>query len=426
MIMATVARSTAASQTQATNREQLEMIRSWVIRIVVYVFLLVVAFLMVFPFLYMFFTSLKNTLDVYHSPPRLMPYSPVTREINGKQVQIYRIDLNGQEREMIVDEEAGTVRFGFFATAEQIDAADPRATKDVVVVRLDNVTETGRTQDVGGESFDVYEVPVNGETKELLLAYPGGLKRFVDVQDPSVETYAVERTAPVAEVVDPQWGNYNSVLNLKNLDRSLLNTALVTICVTVGQVVTSLLGGYAFSRIPFRGRNGLFLVYLGTIMIPFVVLIIPLYQLMVIIGWQQKIVALILPWVFTAYGTFLMRQFFITIPKDLEEAALLDGLGRFGILWRIFVPLSGPSIATQAIITFLYAWNSFLWPLVIIGDGKITNHVVTLSLRQLKTAAAAEPNLMLTGAAVAIIPPLILFVLAQRYFVEGIANTGLK
>ena len=161
-------------------------------------------------------------------------------------------------------------------------------------------------------------------------------------------------------------------------------------------------------------------------MIPFVVLIIPLYQLMVIIGWQGKIAALVLPWIFTAYGTFLMRQFFITIPKELEEAALLDGLGRFGILWRIFVPLSGPAIATQAIITFLYAWNSFLWPLVIIGDANTVNHVVTLSLRQLKTAAAAEPNLVLTGAAVAILPPLVLFLLAQRYFVEGIANTGLK
>jgi alpha-1,4-digalacturonate transport system permease protein len=215
-------------------------------------------------------------------------------------------------------------------------------------------------------------------------------------------------------------------LQLKNLDRSLINTAVVTILVTLGQVVTSLLGGYAFSRIKFRGRNGLFMVYLGTIMIPFVVLIIPLYQLMVIIGWQNRLAALILPWIFTAYGTFLMRQFFITIPKDLEEAAFLDGLGRFGILWRIFVPLSAPAIATQTIITFLYAWNSFVWPLVIIGEGNTANHVVTLSLIQLRNAAASEPNLVLTGAAVAILPPLIVFIIAQRYFIEGIANTGLK
>jgi multiple sugar transport system permease protein len=167
-------------------------------------------------------------------------------------------------------------------------------------------------------------------------------------------------------------------------------------------------------------------MYLGTIMIPFVVLIIPLYQLMVVFGWQDRLTALIFPWLFTAYGTFLMRQFFISIPKELEEAAFLDGLSRFGILWRVFVPLSGPAIATQAIITFLYAWNSFVWPLIIIGDSPIQNHVLTLSMITLRNNFASQPNMVLTGAAIAILPPLVLFILAQRYFVEGVANTGMK
>jgi len=424
--MASIAQPRATVASTSTNREQLERIRQWIVRIVVYFLLSFVAFLMLFPFLYMFFTSLKETQDVFHSPPRLLPYSATTTEVDGAQVRVYEFVIDGQSRQMVVDEELGNVRFGFFATADQINAADPRATQNTIPVKLDEVVATGETQTVASESFDVYEVAVNGAAQRLLLAYSGGMRRFVDINDPSVETYAVERTASLAEAVEFQFQNYDAVLNLKNLDRALVNTTVVTILVTLGQVVTSLLGGYAFSRIRFRGRNALFMVYLGTIMIPFVVLIIPLYQLMVIIGWQGKIASLILPWIFTAYGTFLMRQFFITIPKELEEAALLDGLGRFGILWRVFVPLSGPAIATQAIITFLYAWNSFLWPLVIIGDANTTNHVITLSLRQLKTAAAAEPNLVLTGAAVAILPPLILFILAQRYFVEGIANTGLK
>jgi multiple sugar transport system permease protein len=405
-----------------SRKARMEMARTWSIRIIIYFILTVVAVLMLFPFLYMFFTALKSTKDVFHSPPRLLPYSPVTTEINGQQVPVYRIEVNGKEYEMVVDQEAGSKPFGFFTTADQLNVSDPQLSGGLVQVPMSEAQSLGKTQSVSGQDFDVYEV--NG--KELLLAYRRGLKRFVAVNDPSVEAYAIERTAPLDEKVDFQFQNYDVVLQLKNLDRSLVNTALVTVLVTAGQVTTSLLGGYAFSRIRFRGRNMLFLVYLGTIMIPFVVLIIPLYQLMVIIGWQGKIASLILPWIFTAYGTFLMRQFFITIPKDLEEAALLDGLGRFGILWRIFVPLSGPAIATQAIITFLYAWNSFLWPLVIIGDANTVNHVVTLSLRQLKTAAAAEPNLVLTGAAVAILPPLILFVLAQRYFVEGIAATGVK
>ncbi|NJN18432.1 MAG: carbohydrate ABC transporter permease [Oscillochloris sp.] len=201
---------------------------------------------------------------------------------------------------------------------------------------------------------------------------------------------------------------------------------LVTILVVLGQVITSVLGGYAFARLRFPGRDGLFLVYLGTIMIPFVVLIIPMYQLMVIIGWVDRIAALILPWIFTAYGTFLMRQFFLSIPKDLEEAALMDGASRFRILWQVFVPLAGPAIATQATFTFLYAWNSFVWPLVVINTGNFDNQVLPLSLMVLQGRAADSPNLVMAGTTIAVALPLLIFVLAQRYFVEGIATSGLK
>jgi multiple sugar transport system permease protein len=398
----------------------------WISRSVIWVLLSVVAFIMIFPFLYMFFTSLKTTTDVFRAPPRLLPYSPVTVEVDGAQVNVYSFVIDGVERSMIVDTAAGTTQFGFFGAPSDINAADPQASANLRQIPMAEVTATGERVTIGGQNFDEYTVTIDGEPQTLLLAYRRGLRRFVAIDDPSVETYAVERLAPLQEQVVFQWGNYNSVLNLRNLDRSLINTALVTVLVTAGQVVTSLLGGYAFSRIPFRGRNAVFLVYLGTIMIPFVVLIIPLYQLMVIIGWQNRLASLIFPWIFTAYGTFLMRQFFITIPKDLEEAAFLDGLSRLGILWRVFVPLSGPAIATQTIITFLYAWNSFVWPLVIINEGNTANHVITLSLNQLRNAAASEPNLVLTGAAIAVLPPLVLFALAQRYFIEGIASTGLK
>jgi ABC-type glycerol-3-phosphate transport system permease component len=167
--------------------------------------------------------------------------------------------------------------------------------------------------------------------------------------------------------------------------------------------------------------------YLGSIMIPFVVLIVPMYRLMVEIGWQARIVSLIVPWIFSAYGTFLMRQFFMSIPVEIEEAALLDGCSRFRILWQIFVPLSTPAIATQGIFTFLYAWNSFLWPLFMFGDRPSDSRVLTLALISLANrASAGEPNLVFTGAAVTILPPVIIFILAQKYFVEGIATSGLK
>lgn len=419
--MATLVRTDA----QVARDERRDWLKLWLPRIFVYILLTVVGLLMLFPFLYMVFTSLKTATDVFRSPPRLLPYTPITVEYNGEQVPLYEVTVDGVPRQMVLVED--TVRFGFFTTSELVNAAEPRESQLVTQVQLDLATETGETVTVGDEAFDVYDVPMpDGSTQQLLLAYRGGLGRFVAIDDASVEAFSNVRTTPQVERVDFRWENYNAVLTLNNLNRSLINTALVTLGVTIGQVATSLVGGYAFSRMKFRGRDAVFLVYLGTIMIPFVVLIIPLYQLMVMIGWQDRLVSLILPWIFTAYGTFLMRQFFITIPKDLEEAAFLDGLGRFGILWRVFVPLSGPAIATQAIITFLYGWNSFIWPLIIIGDSPIENHVVTLSLNTLRNAAASEPNLVLTGAAVAVLPPLILFVLAQRYFIEGIASTGLK
>jgi ABC-type glycerol-3-phosphate transport system permease component len=429
--MATQTRSQIDYAALAAERERNDMIKLWVTRIIVYIVLTFVAFIMLFPFLYMLFTSLKTATDVFHSPPRLLPYSAVTTQFEGQEYPLYEVTLDGQTRQMIDTGES--VRFGFFTTPEQINIDEPRQSTLVAQVPLeaaegisDSAVETGQSVEVGGTSYDLYDVTVGGQTQQLALAYRGGLARMIDPNEPTVFTYANARTTPQVERLDFQWGNYEAVVNQRNLDRSLINTAVVTFLVTIGQVVTSLLGGYAFSRMKFRGKDAVFLVYLGTIMIPFVVLIIPLYQLMVVIGWQDHLVALILPWIFTAYGTFLMRQFFITIPKELEEAAQLDGLSRFGILWRVFVPLSGPAIATQAIITFLYAWNSFIWPLVIISEGNTPNHVVTLTLNQLRNAAQSEPNIMLTGAAVAILPPLILFILAQRYFVEGIANTGLK
>jgi multiple sugar transport system permease protein len=221
-----------------------------------------------------------------------------------------------------------------------------------------------------------------------------------------------------------RFDNYATVLGTVKMGRYLLNTGIVAIGVTVGQIVTSVLGGYAFARINFPGRNVLFRAYLGTMMIPFVVIMIPTYKLMLVFGWVDKLVSLIIPWLFTAYGTFLMRQFFVGLPKEIEEAALIDGASRFTTLWRIFVPLAGPAIATQFTISFLYAWNSFIWPLVAIQSK--TNYVVTLGLADIQGGYHAQPPLVMAGAALAIIPTVLVFLMAQRYFVEGVATTGLK
>ncbi|MFH1524805.1 MAG: carbohydrate ABC transporter permease [Chloroflexota bacterium] len=221
-----------------------------------------------------------------------------------------------------------------------------------------------------------------------------------------------------------RFDNYTTVLGTVNMGRYMVNTTIVTLGVVAGQIVTSLLGGYAFARIRFPGRDLILALYLGTIMVPFTVILIPMYKMMVTFGWINKLQSLIIPWLFTASGTFLMRQFFKTIPKELEEAAYMDGASRFTILWRIFVPIAGPAIATQFTISFLYAWNSFIWPLVAISSK--ANYVVTQGLADIQGGYHASPPLVLAGTTLVIIPTVLVFLFAQKYFIEGVATTGIK
>ncbi len=405
-----------------------------------YLLLSFFALVMLFPFIYMLSTSFKNSADVFHVPPRLLPYSQETAELDGVQADKYLISVDGVEREMVLVPNQKKP-FGLFTTQENINPDVPNSSPNTVRVDLELVTKTEESitlqRSNGREAkFDIYEVPVNGEIQRLALVAQPRLDKFVDPSNPEIVAYDIEATLAKAEFVDFRTDNYRLLFGEEvetatstvrlSLARPLINTVLVTFGVVVGQLITSIMGGYAFSRVKFAGRNTLFVMYLGSIMIPFVVLIIPMYRLMVSIGWQNQIVSLIVPWIFTAYGTFLIRQFFITIPKEIEEAALMDGASRWRILWTIFVPLSRPAIATLAVFSFLYAWNSFLWPLLIIGEGNEPNHVLTLSLIRLQNAASEEPNLLLTSAAVAILPPIIAFIFAQRYFIEGVTSSGVK
>ena len=197
--------------------------------------------------------------------------------------------------------------------------------------------------DFEGEEKPVYVLEVNGEELEVVEIGRTALGRFVNPDNLEDEVLANVRLSQPVEELTARPENYQDVIELQGLDRSLTNTILVTLLVVVGTLTTSVLGGYAFARLRFPGRDNLFVLYLGTMMIPFVVLVTPMYQLMVYIGWVDNMVALIVPWIFSAYGTFLMRQFFITVPKEIEEAAVIDGASRLQILWRIFVPASTPA-----------------------------------------------------------------------------------
>ncbi len=389
----------------------------------VYGVLVVFAFFMLFPFVYMLATSFKTPKDTFNYPPTLLPRDPVTVELpNVEQpVPLYYVNYEGERQPFALVE--SSIKIGVFA--------DPGNLEKTYEVPLTAVKPVGgfvnqEKVDVNGELLPLYAYEVGDQTLEVVQIGQTAYGKFIDPANPEREVLQNVRLSEPVQDISPHPENYREVIELQSMDRSLTNTILVTIGVVAGVLATSIMGGYAFARLKFPGRDQLFVLYLGTIMIPFVVLITPMYQLMVWIGWVDKIASLIFPWIFSAYGTFLMRQFFITIPREVEEAALIDGATRFQILWRIFLPASTPAIATLTTFMFLYAWNSFFWPLVVINTGNYQNHVLTLSLNVLRGRAADSPNLILAGAAIAILPPMIIFILSQRFFVESATSSAVK
>lgn len=390
----------------------------------VYFVLTFFAFVMIFPFLYMLSTSFKIPSDTFRYPPRMLPRDPVTIQVEGydEPLPLYFVEVDGARKEYALAK--SNIKVGVYAPAD--DQAN------TVERFISEVKPTGGVMNqqkivVNGEEVKLFDVEVDGQVIPMILVSQTTVGEFIDPQNPESEPiFQNVRLSEPVENVNWHPENYTEVIELNNLGRALTNTALVTVLVVLGQLATSIFGGYAFARLKFPGRDTVFVFYLGTIMIPFVMLIVPLYQLMVLIGWTDRLAALIIPWIFTAYGTFLMRQHFITFPKEIEEAALLDGASRFAILKDIIIPASVPALATQATFTFLYAWNSFIWPLVIINVGNEKNHVLTLALNVLRGRASDTPNLILAGAAIAIVPPLIVFILGQRFFVESVAGSGVK
>jgi len=388
-----------------------------------YIVLTAFAFIMVFPFLFMFFTSFKEPKDTFRYPPRMLPRQTLDVTVAGydKPLPLYYVDDNGQQRQYALAE--SSIKIGIFAAPDKLETTYERPIKEI---KPTGGFMNQKKATVNGKEEPLFDVEVDGQTIPMVKTNETIFGKFIDPASPDKTLLQNVRLSEPVEKLTAHPENYTEVVELQNMGRSLTNTTMVTLAVVLGTLLTSVIGGYAFARLQFPGRDQIFLVYLGTIMVPFVVLITPLYQLMVLIGWVDNMAALIIPWIFSAYGTFLMRQFFITIPKEIEEAALIDGASRFQILWYIFMPASTPALATLATFTFLYAWNSFFWPLVIINTGNEANHVLTLSLNVLRGRASDSPNLILAGAAISIIPPMIVFILAQRFFVESVTSSGVK
>ena len=218
---------------------------------------------------------------------------------------------------------------------------------------------------------------------------------------------------------DPaRWHNFVDAWQAAPFRRYYLNSLFVAFCVTAGQVTTSALAAYAFARLKFPGRDKLFVGYLATLMIPGSVTMIPVFILIRMLGWVDTYKALILPGIFSAYGTFLLRQFFMSIPRDLEDAARIDGCGYFRTFHTIILPLSGPALATLTIFTFMGSWGNFMWPLVVTYSDKMRTLPVGLMVFQ--GAYTTEWHLLMAAALMVMLPVIAIFLINQRFFVEAI------
>ncbi|MBP2017300.1 multiple sugar transport system permease protein [Symbiobacterium terraclitae] len=223
---------------------------------------------------------------------------------------------------------------------------------------------------------------------------------------------------------EPTLENFKYILKSGDFGRWVFNSVVVAGLGTLAKVFFNSLAGYALARIRFPGRELVFWAILATMMIPAAVILIPQYLILSKLGWLDSYYGLIVPFTVSAFGIFLMRQFFSTIPVELEEAAQIDGLSRFGIFWRVVLPLTKPALAAQIIFNFLGDWNNFLWPNLIARSREM--YTLTVGLQTFKNEYYSFWNQVLAGSMFLTIPVIIIYLILNRWFIKGITITGMK
>ncbi len=220
-----------------------------------------------------------------------------------------------------------------------------------------------------------------------------------------------------------RWQNYQEALNYMPFLRFMGNGLLVSAAGTALTLVVSAFSGYAFSRQRWRGRNLVFMIFLGTLMIPQEVLIVPMFVMMQKVGWVNTFQSLIVPWAFTAFGAFLLRQFFLGVPQELDDAARVDGAGTLRTFLLVMLPLARPTLAVLAVFSFISYWNSFLWPLVVIND--VNNlGTIPLGLQMFFGQQGNQWHLVMAASVISMAPTLLLLILLQKHLVKGIVTSG--
>jgi len=223
---------------------------------------------------------------------------------------------------------------------------------------------------------------------------------------------------------DPQWGNYVGALTARPFGRYFLNSLIFAAVIVLGQLATAATAGYAFARLDFKGRDRLFLLALGTMMVPAVVVLIPRFLLIDALGWVDTYAGLAGTELVSVWGVFLLRQYFRSVPRELEDAARMDGAGPWRIFWSVSLPLARPALATLGLFAFIEAWKSLLWPLI--ATRSMAMRTVEVGIASFHGVFVTNWPYQMAAAVVAVVPVLLLFAFTQRYFVRGIQMTGFK
>ncbi|WP_428950105.1 carbohydrate ABC transporter permease [Streptomyces sp. cg35] len=220
------------------------------------------------------------------------------------------------------------------------------------------------------------------------------------------------------------WSNYAKVFDGVPFGQQFLNTVVMALLRTAAQLLLCSMAAYAFARIRFPWRGVIFLGFLAVLMVPGQLFLLPQYQIMQDLGWLDSMQALVVPGMFSAFGTFLLRQFFMGLPEELEEAARLDGANPFTVFWRIALPLARPGLLALGILTFLWSWNDLMWPLIVNTDP--AKMPLSAGLAALQGAHLTECPVLMAGSLLATLPVIVVFVAMQRQFIQGIAFSGMK
>lgn len=218
--------------------------------------------------------------------------------------------------------------------------------------------------------------------------------------------------------------NYREVLRLIAFDRYMINSIFVSSVNTLAGLFLCSITGYVFAKYTFRGKELLFMALLGTMMIPFQVIMIPMYVLILNFGWPDSYLALTIPYFYSIFGVFLMRQFMVKLPNDLMESAFIDGCSHFGVFFKIILPLTRTALSALGIFLFMASWNDYLWPLIVINSDRM--RTIPLGLAMFVTIRSTRFDLLMAASVMAVLPILAVFFVAQKNFIEGIALTGMK